>query len=158
MSSPHVVYTTADGTEIRVYPGDKSPYDFKMKYKEPGKRERMPRHLHLIVEMYVKHAHNAELTTELKQHILEMFAQLKPATSFPPQLQYFEPNHVERFRALDAVGEYSVELLLVAIELVAIQEITNYPHGTLTQSLYRDFGVKDRFSVLRKAAWSGRRR
>jgi len=41
--------------------------------------------------------------------------------------------------------------LLVLTELMAIQEKTNYPKGTLTESLYRDFGVKDRFSVIQKA-------
>lgn len=36
-------------------------------------------------------------------------------------------------------------------ELLAIQEKTNYPTGSLTESLYKDFGVKDRFSVIQKA-------
>jgi len=36
-------------------------------------------------------------------------------------------------------------------EFMAIQEKTNYPEGSLTESLYRDFGVKDRFSVIQKA-------
>jgi len=49
------------------------------------------------------------------------------------------------------VGEFTVELLLVLTELMAIQEKTDYPKGTLTESLYRDFGVKDRFSVIQKA-------
>lgn len=41
--------------------------------------------------------------------------------------------------------------MLVVTELMAIQEKTNYPEGSLTESLYRDFGVKDRFSVIQKA-------
>lgn len=32
-----------------------------------------------------------------------------------------------------------------------IQEKTNYPQGSLTQQLYADFGVKDRFSVINAA-------
>lgn len=39
----------------------------------------------------------------------------------------------------------------IAIELMAIQEKTNYPKESLTESLYADFGVKDRFSVIQKA-------
>jgi hypothetical protein len=54
------------------------------------------------------------------------------------------------------VGECTVEFLLVAIELVAIQEKTNYPLGSLTENLYKDFGVKDRFSVIQKAVWRGK--
>jgi hypothetical protein len=41
----------------------------------------------------------------------------------------------------------------VVIELIAIQEKTNYPSGTLTEELYKDLFVKDRFSVIQKATW-----
>ncbi|MEW5692797.1 MAG: hypothetical protein AB1765_05830 [Candidatus Hydrogenedentota bacterium] len=58
---------------------------------------------------------------------------------------------------MDKVGEFTVEFLLVAIELVAIQEKTNYPTGTVTENLYKNFGVKDRFSVIQAAIWKGRK-
>jgi hypothetical protein len=91
------------------------------------------------------------LTLELKDHILTMLRNLRPTNSFPPSLQFFQPDHVERFRELDRVGEFTVEFLLVVTELIGIQEKTNYPQGSLTESLYRDFGKKDRFSVIQKA-------
>jgi len=53
------------------------------------------------------------------------------------------------------VGEFTIEFLLVVTELIGIQEKTNYPEGSLTESLYRDFGVADRFSVIQKATWRG---
>jgi len=148
-----IVYTTKANVQIGVYPGRKpeSPYDFIVKFKEPNKRERTPAHVHLIVEMYVKHAHNPFLTLQLKEHILKMLTQIKPVNSFPPSLQFFKPEHVEPFKELDKVGEFTVEFLLVVTELMAIQEKTNYPEGSLTESLYKDFGVKDRFSVIQKA-------
>jgi len=34
---------------------------------------------------------------------------------------------------------------------MGIQEKTNYPEGSLTENLYEDFGVKDRFHVIQKA-------
>lgn len=148
-----LVYTTKANVKIGVYPGSKpeSPFDFIVKFQEPDKRERTPAHVHLIVEMYVKHAHNPSLTLELKEHILTMLSQIKPINSFPPSLQFFMQDHVEPFKDLDKVGEFSVEFLLVVTELLAIQEKTNYPLGSLTESLYKDFGVKDRFSVIQKA-------
>jgi len=148
-----LVYTTKTNVQIGVYPGRKpeSPYDFIVKFREPGKRERTPAHVHLIVEMYVKYAHNPSLTLQLKEHILKMFTQIKPINSFPPSLQFFRPEHIEPFKDLDKVGEFTVEFLLVVTELMAIQEKTNYPEGSLTESLYKDFGVKDRFSVIQKA-------
>jgi len=148
-----LVYTTKTNVQIGVYPGRKpeSPYDFIVKFREPNKRERTPAHVHLIVEMYVKHAHNPLLTLKLKDHILEMLRQIKPVNSFPPAIQFFKPEHIEQFKDLDNVGEFSVEFLLVTTELMAIQEKTNYPKGSLTESLYEDFGTKDRFSVIQKA-------
>jgi len=105
----------------------------------------------MIVEMYVKHAHNPSLTLKLKEHILTMLHEVKPINSFPPTLQFFKTEHIELFKDLDKVGEFTVEFLLVVNELMAIQEKTNYPEGSLTESLYKDFGVKDRFSVIQKA-------
>jgi len=101
--------------------------------------------------MYVKHAHNPSITLELKEHILTMLKSIKPVNSFPPSLQFFKPEHIEPFKDLDKVGEFTVEFLLVVTELMAIQEKTNYPEGSLTESLYEDFGVKDRFQVIQKA-------
>ena len=45
-----LVYTTTENVRIEVYPGSKrqSPYDFIVKFREPGKRERTPAHVHLI--------------------------------------------------------------------------------------------------------------
>jgi len=148
-----LVYTTKANVQIGVYPGRKpeSPYDFIVKFREQNKRERTPAHVHLIVEMYVKHAFNPQLTLRLKEHILSMLASIKPINFFPPSLQYFKPEHIEPFKNLDRVGEFTVEFMLVVTELMAIQEKTNYPQGSLTESLYRDFGVKDRFSVIQKA-------
>ncbi len=103
--------------------------------------------------MYVKYASNPQLTFKLKEHILSMLESIQPVSCFPPCLQYFKPEHVKLFEDLDRVGEFTVEFMLVVTELVAIQEKTNYPQGSLTESLYRAFGVKDRFSVIQKAVW-----
>ena len=80
-----------------------------------------------------------------------MLSQIKPVNSFPPTIQFFRPEHIDAFKELDKVGEFTVEFLLVITELMAIQEKTNYPTGSLTESLYRDFGTKDRFQVIQKA-------
>jgi len=154
-----IIYTTKGNVCFEVYPGSKkqSPYDFIVKFKEAGKRRRTPAHVHLIVEMYVKYAYNPSLTLQLREHILTMLNQIKPVTTFPPSLQFFKPHHIDPFRDLDKVGEFTVEFLLVAIELVAIQEKTNYPAGIVTENLYKNFGVKDRFSVIQSAVWKGRK-
>ncbi|MEW6409239.1 MAG: hypothetical protein AB1488_03890 [Nitrospirota bacterium] len=110
-----------------------------------------------LLELYVKHAYNPSLTLKLRDHILRMLSQIKPVNSFPPTLQLFKPEHIEPFKELDKVGEFTIEFLLVAIEPVAIQEKTNYPTGTVTENLYENFGVKDRFSVIQGAVWRGKK-
>jgi hypothetical protein len=133
---------------VSVRPGKKSAYDFKVIYREPSKRTRTPRHVHLIVELYVKQAHDNALTMRLRDHLLDIYDKLTPMTQYPPTLQVFQSGHDEPFRSLDAVGEFSTEFLLVVSELIFIQEKTNYPTGSMTQNLYRAFGVKDRFGVI----------
>ena len=153
----NLIYKTKTGVEIFVEKGTKpqSPYDFRVRFREPSKRERTPTHVHLIVEMYVKHAFNPKLTLELKNHIIDISNKIQPIDYYPPRLQVFKPEHIKTFTDLDQVGEFSVEFMLVVMELIMIQEKTNYPRGSLTQRLYADFGVKDRFSVIQSAVFRG---
>jgi hypothetical protein len=153
-----LLHTTQSGVGIFARKGKKpqSPYDFKVSFREPGKRERTPTHVHLIIEMYVKNAFNSKLTLELRRHILDMFSKIQTIDYYPPRLQFFKPEHMNKFTELDKVGEFSVEFLLVVTELIMIQEKTNYPQGSLTQKLYADFGIKDRFSVIQSAVFRGR--
>ena len=106
--------------------------------------------------MYVKYAHNPALTMALRNHLLGVFDQVQPITTFPPTLQAYRPEHSGQFAELNAVGEFSVEFLLTVTELLFIQEKTNYPEGSLTKELYEAFGVKDRYAVISRAVW-GRR-
>jgi hypothetical protein len=148
-----LLYTTKEGVQIVCYPGKKkqSQYDFIVKYREPNKRERTPKHIHLIVEMYVKYAHNPELAMKLRDYFLSIFDSLQPIDYYPPKLQVFDKKKIEEFEDLNQVGEFSVEFLMVVTELILIQEKTNYPQGSLTRKLYSDFGEKDRFAVISQA-------
>jgi hypothetical protein len=151
----HRVHLTAGGVEVWVIPGKKSAHDFVVKYVEPGKRPRTPKHVHLIVELYVKQAHDPATTLALRDHLLTVYGRILPVTRFPPALQVFRPADVEPFAALDSVGELSVEFLLVVSELIFIQEKTNYPQGSMTERLYRAFGHEDRFKVVSRATYRG---
>lgn len=148
MAFARLVHRTKNGVEICVLPGTKSQYDFKVVYTEPRKRRRTPRHIHMIVELYVKEAHDKATTYALRDHLLAVYNRLTPATVFPPSLQVYNKGDSDPFRSLDAVGEFSVEFFLVTSELIFIQEKTNYPDGSLTQKLYQTFGIKDRFAVV----------
>jgi hypothetical protein len=150
------VYTTADGVEIYVEPGKKSEYDFRVRYKEPNKALRTPKHIHLIIDLYLKKTGNRDLTLGLVSEFLEMLKELKPSVEFPPKFQAFSKNRFERFKELDAYGEYSVEFLAAIFDLIMIQEKTNYPNGIINRKLFEAFlAEKDIFSVVSAATFRG---
>ena len=150
-----LIHTTANGIAIHVEIGRKSRHDFRVRFMGPHGRLRTPKHIHLIVEMYVKQAHNSSLTSRLRNHLLKVYDRIRPIKKFPPRFQVYKATHARRFSQLNAVGEFSTEFLLVVNELIFIQEKTNYPQGSLTQKLYEAFGVEDRFSVIAMASWRG---
>lgn len=156
----HLIHTTADGTEIYVCAGKLSEFDFRVQYRKPGKgnRVRTPKHIHMIIDLYLKRAGDEKLTSELTSHIIEnIIEKTKPSTSIPPKLQLYSPSHVARFKSLDKFGEYSIEFLLVAIEMIVIQERTNYLPATSVTKLYEAFhNGKDIFSVVSAATFGGR--
>lgn len=154
----HPLYTTANGTVVYVARGSKSQYDFRVRYREPGKRIRTPKHIHLVIDLYMKRTGNRSLTMQLVDHIInEIILKVNPCTSEPPGLQVFSPDPLARFQALDAYGEYPVEFLLVVTELVMIQEKTNYPDGVMNLNLFRLFRKEaDIFSVVSAATFRGR--
>ena len=95
---------------------------------------------------------------QLVDHIInEIILKANPSNTNPPVLQVFSPQHVNRFQALDAYGEYSVEFLLVVTELIMIQEKTNYPQGVMNLNLFQLFRDEaDIFSVVSAATFRGR--
>ncbi len=130
------VLSRINGIEVGVERGSKSPNDFKVKYRLPGGRERTPKHIHLIIDILLKRQGNASLANKLVQHLLHVMKQLKPISSYPPCFQCFQPGATKQFVALSKFGEYEVDFLLAIFELIMIQEVTNYPTGTMNRRLF----------------------
>ena len=149
------IYTARNGAVIGVVKGGKSLYNFRVKYQEQGKQERTPKHMHVIIDLYMKSVGNEALTTQMVDHIInDIILCVSPSTTFPPKLQVFQPSHAHKYRELDQYGEYPVDFLLVITELIQIQEKTNYPTGTLNLNLFRLFRKKaDIFSVVSAATF-----
>jgi len=97
------VYTTKKGTKILVSKGRKteSPYDFRVHYQEPDKRVRTPKHIHIIIDLYMKLSRNEELTLKLVDHIIDIIKKVKPVNKYPPELQIFKPEDTKPFEELD---------------------------------------------------------
>ena len=158
---PHqrtLIYRTSNDIEIYTESGRKSLYDFRVRYREPGKRIRTPLHIHIIVDLYQKLSVESGLTNDFVDHIINgIIKPIVPSTSYPPSLQVFETVHISQFEGLSGVSEYSPEFLLVAIELIMIQERTNYPDGNLNLQLFQKLrNGEDIFSVVSAATFRGR--
>lgn len=153
----HLIYTTRKGVKIFVSKGGKSQFNFKVQYQEPGKAVRTPKHIHLIIDLYMKKTGNRKLTMELVDHIInDIILKVHSSTTNPPQFQIFSLEQVKQFEELDNYGEYTVEFLLGITELIMIQEKTNYPKGILNLNLFKAFREeRDIFSVVSAATFRG---
>ena len=148
--------TTQDGIGIYTEPGQKSAYDFVVRYRQPGKRMRTPKHIHIIADLYQKRGAKPGLVNDFVDHIIGIISATAPASAYPPVLRAFDEGQIERFAGLDDIGEYGVEFLLVVIELIMIQERTNYPDGDMNRRLFRKFrDGEDIFSVVGAATFRG---
>jgi len=149
------IYTTQNGAIIGVVKGGKSLYNFRVKYQELGKQERTPKHIHVIIDLYMKSVGNEPLTMQLVDHIVNnIILKVSSTNSFLPKSQIFQPIHAQAYQQLDKYGEYPVDFLLVVTELIQIQEKTNYPTGVLNLNLFQLFREKaDIFSVVSAATF-----
>jgi len=105
--------------------------------------------------MVLTNAGNKDLTLKLRDHMLSVFQEIRPITNLPPKFQVFTPGDADQFKGLDGFGEYDVEFVLAVSELLMIQEKTNYPLGSMTQSMYSAFGKEDIFGVISAASFRG---
>jgi len=152
-----LMHTTIESVKVFVSKGSKpeSPFDFRVHYQEPEKRVRTPKHIHLIIDLYMKLSHNKDLTIKLVDYLIDMMKKLKPETKFPPTLQVYDKKDIAQFEELNKYGEYSVEFIFVVTELIMIQEKTNYPTGTMNVKVFERFRDKndDIFSVVSAATF-----
>ena len=153
-----LMHTTEDRIKVFVSKGSKkeSPYDFRVHYQELDKRVRTPKHIHLIIDLYMKLSKNKEFTLKLVDYLINMMKKLNPVTKYPPSLQVYNKEDITQFEELNSYGEYSVEFILVVTELIMIQEKTNYPKGTMNVKVFERFRDKhdDIFSVVSAATFT----
>ena len=163
---PNVIkeFLLEDGTKIIVYQGtfgNNPDLDIKVKYREPGKRERTPSHLHWAVDLMLKKEHNAELTKEFVRFLLEMWEKVSAFKTKEEQqvcqLKYSGRDQIFQYFPLNSYGDYSVEFIAKIMELLMIQEKTGlataFMFKGVLESIYTD---KDIFSIISSARFNGR--
>ena len=158
MKDLKLMHTTKERINVFVSKGEKkeSQFDFRVHYQEPNKRVRTPKHIHIIIDLYMKLSRHKELTLKLVDYLIDMMKRLNPETKFPPSLQVYNKKDLARFEELNQYGQYSVEFIQVVTELIMIQEKTNYPTGTMNIKVFESFRNKhdDIFSVVSAATFT----
>ena len=103
----------------------------------------------------MKLSRNEELTLKLVDHIIDIIKKVKPVNKYPPELQIFKPEDTKPFEELDEYGEYSLDFILPVVELIMIQEKTNYPTGTMNLRVFEKFRYEheDIFAVVSAATF-----
>ena len=153
-----------NGTVIGVFQGSRGEnpdLDIIIKYKEPGKQVRTPKHLHWAIDLIIKKEHDPTLTKEFVRYLLEMWNGVVPFKSKEEQqecrLRFSKNELTTQFNRLDNFGEYSVEFISKVMELIMIQEKTGlataFMFKGVLESIYND---KDIFSIVASAGFNGR--
>jgi len=152
-----LMHTTENAVKIYIAKGTKSSNDFIVKYEQPGKRIRTPKHIHLVIDLLIKKYFVKELTLKFVWELFDTLENLNSSLSFPPTFQFFDKLKVAKYRELDKYGEYSVEFTAAIFDLIMIQEKTNYPNGYLNRQLYKAFlDEKDIFSLISNSTFRGK--
>ncbi len=147
-----LLFTTKRGVKIFVAPGSKSRFDFRVRYQEPNRRVRTPKHIHWVIDLYIKREHERNLTNKLLDLLIEITRKVQPSKEFPPQFQFFAKLDLKPFESLDRFGEYTTDFLIATVELIMIQEKTNYPAGILNLKILRAFRNNESIFKLVSAA------
>ncbi len=153
-----------NGTVIGVFQGSRGEnpdLDIIVKYREPGKQIRTPKHLHWAIDLLIKKEHDPNLTKTFVYYLLSMWDKVMPFSNKEEQqeclLRYSGDEYLSKFYDLDKYGEYSVEFIAKVMELIMIQEKTGlaaaFMFKGVLQSIYEG---KDIFSIVASAGFNGR--
>ncbi len=136
-----LVHELSNGGAVYLRPGriNKNRRDFHVRYKGLNQDEHDLPHAALVKDVYCKRKRATPQAFEtLLNHMLRLIANVEAVETFPPVVVQFAPEHLETLRqaGLEGVPGFDLEVLLVAFELIQVQEKTNYPKGTLPIRLF----------------------
>ena len=126
--SPLLYWQTDDKTTVAIYQGmrgENPELDFIVKYKEEGKRLRMPSHTHWIVDLLVKAEHDKELLLSYVNNLILIYENASPFNTVEERNTYELKHHNVmnlRYNDLNGHGYYSISTLTSFIELFSICE------------------------------------
>jgi len=128
LHTPLLYWRTDDKTTVAIYQGERGEnpeLDFIVKYKEDGKRLRMPSHTHWIVDLLVKAEYDKELLLSYVNNLIELYDNTTPFSSVDERNNY-ELRFINvmnlRYDDLNNHGYYTIPTLTSFIELFSLCE------------------------------------
>lgn len=155
-----------NGVTIGIFQGSKGQrkdLDVVIKYSDPSKSKiiRTPKHIHWVIDLFIKKEHNKELTMEFISYLRRMWDRLEPLKDKEEQLnidkKLSSKEDLAKFEELNNYGEYSVEFIAYVIELFVIEEKTGMEGAFMFKDLFDALlNEKDIFYIVSKATHNGR--
>ena len=154
-----------NGYVLSVFKGRLSEYDILIKYLTPSKKRlRTPKHIHWVADLLMKRQGNKILTTKYLENIKESWENVAPliSTEFEGIKEMVERimsmDYYSEYEELNNYGEYKIDFLTLAIEILMVQEKTNrrdaFMFGRIINKLLED--ELDIFSTIGTAVYNGR--
>ena len=154
-----------DGTIIGVFEGSRGAnpdHDILIKYQEPEKRVRTPKHIHWVIDLLIKKEHNKELTLEFMKYLRNMYDRVDGFTSKEDrskcELKETSNEKLEPFKELNNYGEYKVDFIGHLIELMIKMEkntLPDKPARVFRELMDAMITEKEIFVVVSKATQIG---
>ncbi|NQU98437.1 hypothetical protein HQ533_03135 [Candidatus Woesearchaeota archaeon] len=156
-------FNLLDGTIMGVFQGSRGEnpdLDIIIKYQEPNKRVRTPKHIHWVIDILIKKEHNRELSLDFVRYLRDMWEKVEPFRTKEEQqkcqLKQTTPKKLREFDELNKYGEYTIEFIGHLIELMMRMEKTGLARAFVFKNLMDSIlNEEDIFVIVGKATQNG---
>ncbi|KKL88943.1 hypothetical protein LCGC14_1919640 [marine sediment metagenome] len=150
-----------NGLILYVFPGSISKNDIIIKFKDTnltGTKIRQPSHIHWVVDILIKKENECELTNQFLKEMLKRWDSLKPLEDKTYDIivnnLIISKNQqfITKFEILNKYGFFSIEFIIYMMELLMLQEKTNYAGAYMFKNVVeKTIEGKDLYSIISKA-------
>ena len=151
-----------NNTSIIIFPGTLGPNDIRITYKQGTLRRRTPKHIHWAVDLLLKRENNLALTNDYSTAMQNRWNGIQPLpnrqfNTIRANLQLSTNQHfINQYAALNAFGSFEIDFLTHFMELLMLEEITNFPNAYMYIGVIEAILTNaDVYTVVSKATHGG---
>lgn len=150
-----------DGLILYVFPGSISENDILIKFKDENlirTKIRQPSHIHWVVDKLIKKENEGDLINEFLKNILIRWNEITPIhnrsynTIINNIILSKTKDFIKKYANLNNYGFFTIEFITHLMELLMIQEKTNYPEAYMFKRVLEEtIEGKDLYAMVSKA-------